>query len=189
MRSPLTWMTVLCLAACGGGRTSGPAIPPTPSGGSGGGGAQSGPVGDPGKVRSTVHVVDVEVEPGESESSLQLEFQTLEVPPTLMQLDIVTDPNRVRFRPDVTRIAAISTVRAGVIAPGRIRLVLGDARSPAPATPVPTGSLASIPFELLPGPPASIPVWIESVVVSDPTGEFEGGPQVFPGPTATISVF
>ena len=188
MRSPMTWMTVLCLAACGGRPADGHADSPAPSGGPGGR-SHSGPHDDPGKVRSTVHVIDVEIEAGTNESSLELEFRTLEVPPPLMQLDVVTDPSRIRFRPDVTGMAATPTVRAGIIAPGRIRILLGDALSPAAATPVPNGSLASIPFELLPGPPASIPVWVESVVVSDPTGEFEGGPQVFPGPAATISAF
>lgn len=186
MRSSLVILTALLLAGCGGagsGHGTAPADPGSARGGT------SGPTGGPGKIRSTVQVIDVEVEAGSAESTLEVEFQTLEVPPTLLQLDVVSDPTRVRFRPEVTRIAALRTLHAGVVEPGRIRLVLGDAVSPAPGGHLESGSLASIPFELLPGPAGSIPVWVESVISSDPTGEEEGGPVVLPGPAATIWVF
>jgi hypothetical protein len=192
MRSSLVILTALWLAACGGPETRPGATAPgreSVQRGQGPTGGAAGPAGSADKLRSTVQVIDVEMEAGAAESTLELEFQTLEAPPTLLQLDVVSDPTRVRFRPDVSRIAAMATLHAGVIAPGRIRLVLGDALSPIPGGRLVSGSLASIPFELLPGPAGSIPVWVESVISSDPTGELEGGPEVFPGPAATISVF
>jgi hypothetical protein len=188
MRSTLLLLTALCLPACGG------ADPAAAGAGSGSPGSASGgpsnPLGGPGnKLRATVQLLDLEVEEGVAEAALELDFRTLEEPPTLLQFDVVTDPARVRLRADVTRIAALPTLKAGLIAPGRLRIVLGDALSPTPTGRLESGALASIPFELLPGPPGSIPVWVEDIVSSDPTGEQEGGPEVFAGPTATISVF
>jgi hypothetical protein len=189
MRSTLPMLLVVWLASCGGADVRGEPHTDDAAGLLGARGRSAGPVGDGPKLRSTVQVVDLEIEAGAAESALQLDFQALEAAPILLQLDVVSDPSRIRFRPDVTRIAALPTVRAGVIEPGRLRIILGDATSPSTPEPIESGSLASIPFDLLPGPPGSIPVWVESIVASDPTGEAEGDPQVFPGPAATVSVF
>lgn len=149
LRSRTVWLLLTC-AACGGG---------------GGGGA---PLGNPPRLLLN----DVVVPPGATGAQLELGLAADSPPPTMVQVDLVTDPARIRLRPDVSAIAPLVDLDADLVEPGRLRLVFGDGSSRTGPATLPTGALVRIPFEVVAGAgPGVVEVRAEQQIGSDAVGD------------------
>lgn len=158
-----TMALLTALAACGGG---------------GGGGA---PLVNPAKLL----VGGARLAAGETSGELEIGVASDGTGPVLVQLDLRTDPERVRLGADP--IALQGEARSGPLGPGRYRLVLGDPRTAQEPRTLSTGTVARIPFELVgSGSPSVIEVWAEDVQAADAKGET--APIDAPGSPALIEI-
>jgi hypothetical protein len=157
-------MTLLAtLAACGGG---------------GGGGA---PLANPPKLL----VGGVQLAAGETSGELEIGVASDGPGPVLVQLDLRTDPERVRIGGEP--IALQGEARSGPVGPGHYRVVLGDPRTARDPRFLSTGTVARIPFELVGSvTPSVIEVWAEAVQAADAKGE--NAPIDAPGSPALIEI-
>jgi len=134
----------------------------------GGGGGGGTPLQNPPQLLLT----DVDVPPGVSSGTLDLGLASEKVPPTMIQVDLVTDPTRIRLRPDVTMIADVFDLDAGLIEPGRLRVVFGDATTKDAPPALPVGALVRIPFDVVAGASSGVvEVRAEQPLASGEAGE------------------
>jgi hypothetical protein len=147
----------------------------------GGGGGGGTPLQNPPRIV----LADVDVPAGQVRGTIDLGVAAEGEAPVLVQLDLVADPARIRFGNEVEALSGIATAEAGLVEPGRLRIVFGDAtRKDAPQK-LPTGAVVRVPFEaLVLDRPASVEVRVEGILASDAVGSEETVDQA--GPTATI---
>ncbi len=105
--------------------------------------------------------------------------------PVLLQLDLRTDPERIRLA--AAPVPVQGDARSGPVGPGRYRLVLGDTGTAQEPRTLSTGAVARIPFEIVgPTTPDVVEVWAEAVLAADASGA--EAPIDAPGSPALIEI-
>ena len=134
--------------------------------GCGGGGGGGTPLVNPAKLL----VSGASLAAGQTEGEIEIGIASDGGGPTLVQLDLRADPERIRLLPNPTPLQG--EARSGPIGPGRYRLVLGDARTAREPNARGTGVVARVPFEVVPGTgPAVVEVFAEAALAADATGK------------------
>jgi hypothetical protein len=134
--------------------------------GCGGGGGGGTPLTNPPKLL----VSGTQLAAGQTRGELEIGMASEGDGPVLVQLDLRTDPERIRLTSDPVPLQG--EARSGTVGPGRYRLLLGDTRTARSPLTLTTGTVARIPFEVLaPGQPAVVEVFAEAVLAADAAGK------------------
>lgn len=149
--------------------------------GCGGGGGGGTPLVNPAKLLLS----GASLAAGQTEGEIEIGIASEGPGPILVQLDLRTDPERIRLLPNPTPLQG--DVRSGPIGPGRYRLVLGDSRTAREPNALGTGAVARVPFEVVSGQgPAVVEVFAEAALAADATGKT--APLDAPGAPARIEI-
>ncbi|MBK8976709.1 MAG: hypothetical protein IPM29_12390 [Planctomycetes bacterium] len=145
--------------------TAGLAVGLGSCGGGGGGGSS-------GLTTPAITLPDAAFAAGADTLEIPLLLGEQGTPPTLVQFDVVSgDPLRIDFTARLVNAAALPTAEAHLVAPGRLRIALGDATSRDGAAPLPRGAVARIELRRVdPAATGTVELRIESTVGSDAGG-------------------
>jgi hypothetical protein len=100
--------------------------------------------------------------------------------PVMVQFDVVVDPAELEVDAAVVPLRSFDRLEANLVAPGRLRVVCGDATG-RPGAELAAGGLVEVPVRVVvPGATGPFTVRLEAIVASDADGgtpEFDAAPR------------